>query len=1060
MQGVRAVETGNVDDYTQILSVFPDSKEESVSAATGNMDRAIEKGTKLIKEHSIRVKPRKKEGKQSALYLKWLSQNEFNKWVDNAYLMIGKSHFYKHEFFMAQETFNFIFREFQTGPEWYEAEIWNARAAIEQGDYSQAQILLDNHNIEGKAPEKLYPFFTATYADLKIRQGKYKEAIPLLEEAVAGVLSKYYHRRFNFILAQLHYRLRNYEQAREAYGRVIKSNPPYEMAFNAKVNRASVMFGEGGLSAVQKEIKKLLRDKRNIEFEDQIYYAMGTAYKLEQQEQNAYDNFLLSVAKSTINAHQKGLSFYELAQIHYKKSEYKPSYYYLDSAQVNLNENFTAIEEIRELHKSLEILVENINAVEREDSLQRIASLPKAERNALVSQWIKAEKDRQKALKEQQRAQEEGGFMSTPYGSSSPLSQGGNWYFYNPNSVSMGKMEFEKRWGRRKLEDNWRRSNKEVVIEQPQLDDPEAEFGDMDYPVDSLPASEAEVVQKLKPNTREAYLDALPLTDEKLAKSHKTIQESLISMGLIYKDELINIPLAIEAFSELVRRYPNSTLKEDALMNLYLCYQEMGDEQSMTRIKKQLETEFPDGEFTAYLADPDFFKKRAEKQQKIEQLYEQTYTNYLMNDFVSPVQNYEKAKQLDEDNELLAKFKFIAGLSHAKTGNFSSFEKELNGVVKEYSESEVAPVAIEILKLYQKGRMPVRGPVSTNLVAMREDEAQKDKESAGKVEGAAADQVSGYTVNNRAVHSLIIVLNPEADINRLRFNVADYNFSRFLLNDYEMSQNKLPDGSPLFVVSGFDKHTEALDYFYSIRENTDIFNVEGLSKYQLFVINKLNLDYLISSGDLTGYESFFKENYLSVKAYITEEENYQQEEKAVEEKQSIPSKKEESPAVPDTSEPEIKEEVRDTGSINNTTEEIEKEESNVKTDAESPNSNVLFVEESGIHNSILVFKKGRIDTKRLGIVFQNYTKNTFGAKHKVEVGDFAESFFYIKTEGFKNASAAEMYLGKVKQNTFLMRDIIRTQYYAWAITNDNFYRLKDEVTLKQYQNFYQSNYKK
>jgi tetratricopeptide (TPR) repeat protein len=892
-QGVKAIELGNVDDYMQILPVFPDSKEENTSAAAGNMDRAIEKGTKLIKKHSIRVKPRKKEGNQSARYQKWLSQNEFNKWVDNAYLMIGKSHFYKHEFFMAQETFSFIFREFQIGPEWYEAEIWNARAAIEQGDYAQAQILLDNHNIEGKAPDKLYSFFTATYADLYIRQGKYNDAIPLLEEAIDGAWSKYYRTRFNFILAQLHYKLGNYESAREVYGKVIKSNPPYEMAFNAKVNRASVMFGEGGLPAVQKEIKKLLRDKRNAEFEDQIYYALGIAYKLEQQDQNAYDNFLLSTEKSTTNSHQKGLSFYQIAQIHYNNAEYKPSYYYLDSALVNLNEDFAAIDKVSEIHKSLAALVENINAVEQEDSLQRIALLPKKERNALIAKWIKEEREREKALKEQQRAKEAGRFMTGSYGSSSTLSQGGKWYFYNPNSVSMGKMEFEKRWGKRKLEDNWRRSNKEVVIEQPQLDDPEAEFGEFELPVDSLQGKDKEEVQRPKANTREAYLAALPLSKEKLAKSHKIIQESLISMGLIYKDELKNIPLAIDAFNELIRRYPNSTFKEDVLMNLYLCYQEIEDEQSMTRVQEQLETEFPEGEFTAYLADPEFFKKREETQQKIEQLYEEAYETYLLNDFASPVQNYEKAKQLDEDNELLAKFKFVAGLSYAKAGNFSSFEKELNEVVKDYPENEVTPVAIEILKLYQQGRMPVKGPVSTSLVDVRESEAKKDKESTEKAESIIeAEVASGYRVNNSAVHSLIIVMNPETDINRLRFNIADYNFSRFLLNDYEMSMNKLPDSAPLFIVSGFGKHTEALDYFYALRENPELFNVKGLSKYQLFVIHKSNLDYLLSSGDLKGYESFFKENYLSVKAYQVEEDNIKQVEKNEDEIQANPEKKE------------------------------------------------------------------------------------------------------------------------------------------------------------------------
>ena len=143
-EGLKAIEENNEDDYTQLLTVFPDSKEGSETVAQSQMDRAIEKGTKLIKVHSIRKKPENKREEQSVKYKKFLSQNEFNKWVDNAYLLIGKAHFHKHDYYMAQQSFAYMFREFQEGPELYEAQIWNARAAIELGDFAQAKILLEN----------------------------------------------------------------------------------------------------------------------------------------------------------------------------------------------------------------------------------------------------------------------------------------------------------------------------------------------------------------------------------------------------------------------------------------------------------------------------------------------------------------------------------------------------------------------------------------------------------------------------------------------------------------------------------------------------------------------------------------------------------------------------------------------------------------------------------------------------------------------------------------------------------------------------------------------------
>ena len=32
---------------------------------------------------------------------------------------------------------------------------------------------------------------------------------------------------------------------------------------------------------------------------------------------------------------------------------------------------------------------------------------------------------------------------------------GGKWYFYNPATLSFGFSEFQKKWGKRKLEDDW-----------------------------------------------------------------------------------------------------------------------------------------------------------------------------------------------------------------------------------------------------------------------------------------------------------------------------------------------------------------------------------------------------------------------------------------------------------------------------------------------------------------------------------------------------------------------------------------------------------------------------
>jgi tetratricopeptide (TPR) repeat protein len=1105
-EGVVAIQDANEDDYTQILPLFPDSKESSKEVATSQMDRAIEKGTKLIKKHSMRKKPKKRDADQSVKYQKFISQNEFNKWVDNAYLLIGKANFYKHEYYLAQQSFDFMFREYQPGPEWSEAEIWKARAAIEMGDLAKAKILLDNYDMHGKAPDRLYAFFAATYADYYLRQHMYREAVPFLQDAISGAWSKYYKLRFTFVLAQVYHSLHQYSDASNAYKRVINMSPPYQMAFNAKVNRASVMFGEGGLPAVQKEIARLLHDKRNQKYEDQIYYALAMAYKAEKQEKEAIENFLLSAEKSIENNYQKGLSFYELANIYYERPQYRPAYSFLDSALVNLDKSFSKLQEVTLLHDDLKGLVANINTVEQEDSLQRIAAMGEEERIAFINNLIQKDKEKQDAIQKQKEDLANNAFLSA--GTTNSL-QGGKWYFYNQKSVIKGKSEFVSRWGNRKLEDNWRRSNKEAIIEDMQPGLPDDIFGfssNEDVPGDSISDSKQEQTaipaEKSVANVDD-YLKNLPLTEEALAKSNDKIQEALVSMGIIYKDEIENIPYAIDAFNQLLQRFPESKYVEDVLMNLYLCYEIQADDLKMAMVRKQLENQFPDGEFTAFLNDPDYFQKRAAKQQQIEDLYQGAYTSYLFNDFVTPIQNLSVVQGIDKESELLPKFKFLAGLSYAKSGNLTRFESELQQITQQYAKSEVAPVAKKLLEMYGKGRVPVKGPVNSNLATIRDEEFKKNQRKTGII-SETETAPSSYTVDFKGMHSLVVLVNPEADLNRLKFNIADYNFSKFLLNDYEMSTTRLPDGTPVFVVSGFKNRLEGMDYFYALRERNEIFQVDNIEKFKLYVINSANMEFLLSSGDKKGYESFFVDNYLSAEAFqqVKEEKAAKKEEQVpvAELKENAPVTKEivEKELVLDKKGTVVDREVRaKTVSPASKSEErlpekaiasLEKEKQEEKEviaeeamndtqakelepststsavaeetveDIALDSKSDVFVKEAGPHSALILFKKGRINIQQTGNVFKIFSKNNYSANLEVTFGAKGTAFLYVKVDGFANAADAQAYLLKVKVDDYVMRDISRMQYYMWAISDRNYNLLSGEELYQQYQDFYKLNY--
>ncbi len=874
-EGVKALEDATTDDYSEILMVFPDSKKGSESTVESQMKRAIEKGTKLIKLHSIRKKPKPRKDDNSVYNKNFMNKNEYNKWVDNAYLLIGKANVLKDDFYQAIQSFDYIFREFTPGPEYYEAQLWKVRAYIELNDLANAKIILTNYNPTGSIADKLYPFFAAIKADYFIRKKEYSQAIPFLKSAAEGAPNKFRKIRYYFILAQLYQKVGEYANSAAAYAKVIKSNPPYEVSFKAKVNRAYVMFAAEGLEAVKKETKKLFRDKRNLDFYDQIYYALAKAYYAEKMEDEAIDNFNKSITASINDNHQKGLSFYELGQIYFKHPEYRPAFVNIDSALINLNQDFSQLSKIQIQHEKLKMLIENIDIVEKEDSLQKVAAMPEAERNALIDKLIAEEKKRaeEELKKQQQRDEFADNTPYDPYFNSNSRSlnnnnnknSNGKWYFYSPGTVAMGKSEFVRKWGRRKLEDNWRRKDKSAVDILDNIDEePELNF---DNNLSNKADSTKKVTEKIKkdiPAGKQKYISELPLDAESLETSNNSIMSSLMNIGLIYKDELNNIPYAIETFKELLSRFPKSKYTENALMNIYLCYQQIDNKDKMAVIKNRLDNDFPNGEFTKFLNDPNYFEKRWALKNKIDSLYRETYKDYLNNKFTSPALALAEANKLDNKNELLPKFKFLTGLAEAKMGNNMEFEKQLNEVVEKYPNNEVTPIAKKILSLYSDGRKPIKGENTSSLADARNkntiDNSQNDIINNN-------ENASGYKINYNGNHTLIIAINKDADINRLRYNVADYNFSKFLINDYEMSNNKLPDGTVMITVTGFNNRSEGMDYFYSIRENKNIFKVNKLKKYDLFIINDDNLKYLISSGDIKTYKNFFFDNYMSLEAY-------------------------------------------------------------------------------------------------------------------------------------------------------------------------------------------------
>ncbi len=395
--GVQNIEENIENDYTQILPIFKSSIPSSAGMVRSDMDYAVVKGSKLIEIHSITKKPKPKRNR-TRRYIEFASQEEFNKWIDDSYILIGKAYFYQHNFSAAITNFSYVVRKFSEEETKYEAFVWLIRSYTELERYIEASEIIQAVQGDDNFPKNLEVDLALATADYYKRQGDYLEAIKFLEIANSKIIWKSNKARYQYIIAQLYEELGQPAKAAEAFTEVTKMNADYGMHFNAMINAAGVFSGEGDTEKLKKDLNKLLRDKKNIDFKDQIYFALGNLFFKEGNRDMAVENYRKSVANSFQNQYQRALSAITLADIYFEDLNYKGAQAYYDSAMIIIDDTYPNYNELSVKYRSLTNLVDNLNTVERQDSLQRVALMPEAERKALIANLISEEQERQRNI--------------------------------------------------------------------------------------------------------------------------------------------------------------------------------------------------------------------------------------------------------------------------------------------------------------------------------------------------------------------------------------------------------------------------------------------------------------------------------------------------------------------------------------------------------------------------------------------------------------------------------------------------------------------------------------
>lgn len=894
----RNIQLAHSDDYDRIISVFKETNESNSQGELSKLDQAILKANTIANEKSQ------------------------SKYVDEAYFLIGKANHLKSNFFNAVEYFDYVYLNYPKEKEVKQASLaWKTRSLIASDRLEEAYNSIDSAlkyvNTEKKSVADIF----AIRAQLHIYAEEDLQAINMIEKAIASKTSKQNKIRWTYLLAQLQQINGQAEDAYKNYARVLKSNASFEMAFNAKLSSINLK-NKISLDPQNrtKQIAALLKDSKNIDFHDQIYFQIANSYVEENDIEKAIENYNNAISKSTKNVIQKGLAYLKLAEIYFNDSDYIKSKAYYDSTLVALPSIYPDYAQIKKKADNIELLADRLSIIAKEDTLQMLAKLPENERNKKINTLAE-----QELIKAQAKIDNDQSGVTT---AGTTSSSGGNTKFYFNNSIAInqGIVDFKKTWGTRKLEDNWRRSQKSAADISNTLANNQVPIND---PFKEITAPSASVnIDSLK----KALIGSIPLSEEMKKVSNEKIGSAMYDIGNYYREVTNDTLEAINTYEKLLQRFPEDPNKLAVYYNLYRLYK-AANMQLSDKYKNILLDQFPESPFAKIILDPDYNQKNDEKEMAFNQFYNDVFDLYTAKKYSDVLKSIEKNSNKLGDEKIPAQLAYLNSLALGHLEKLDKLEDSFKSIVDSHPEdqlivpliklqlafidsnrTEIAnrpfalldnetiinlvieeptnqepminkPVIVEAVvekPVVVENPVAVEKPIVVTKPAQSEEKkaeeplkivveepkntkpevlvVQEPKKEDPKIKIEPIDTF--FELNEPGDYYFIVnVSDPTLNLSSSRFGIGQFNRVNFSGNSIKHQVKSIADQNQLIFVGPLNSKDAAQAYFDQINPlMKEIMKIPG-SAYNTFLISEKNLEKITDVEILQRYVNFYEKNF-------------------------------------------------------------------------------------------------------------------------------------------------------------------------------------------------------
>lgn len=904
----------NRDDYTQLLPFYNYSL-EATARDKRDLDSVIDKCNTAILIHDLR-----------------------NDWVDNLYILMGKSYYFRNDVDSAYITFQFvnyafsprdkdgfdkpigsnansddggnafivstnekrniIKKAFSLPPSRNEALVWQVRTFIARDLLSQAAALIDILQHDPQFPPRLQSDLQEVQAWWFYKQRMYDSAAFHLEKALGNANGALEQARWEFLIAQLYERAGKPEMALDFYERVTRHT--YDPVMDVFARLGAIRQNKGkdtGEDYIEKNIEALKRMARKdiyADYRDLIYYT-AAEMELERKNKSAAIGFLLrSVDNSAPGSPRRNKAFLKLGDLAFDDKKYKTAKSYYDSLNMNDTTGIENIVAFTDRKKALDSIVVQLNIIERQDSLQRIAALPQNERAAYIKKLARTLR-KQQGLHEEEG--EQGGSQNIPISNNNNNAAAADlfnsntnteWYFNNNSLKAKGYNDFKSKWGNRKNVDNWflasLSSRQTAAANNPAL----RPIGNDEEPHPDT----------LKEVTTESLLNNLPLTPEKMQKSKDSVEHALFALGKSYQDGLPDYISAIGTYDTLLEQFPSTGHREEALSGLYYCYKKLGDEANAARILQLLGQNYPSGKYYHAITNPgdstNAIRKAATSQ------YEHIYNDFIEGNFDQAVAEKKKADSLYGDQYWTPQLLYIEAVYLIHQRQDSAALAVLNRFLAKYQSTPMSAKVKNLMDVLKRRRqiedyltnlkierakdddsvvvtpappppvatsVPVQGKIETRERTRDSVQTSKLKPIADSaIVKKAPDIRSAFAYDPNQPHAVAVLLSKvdPVYVTETRNALNRYNREYFYSKTLDIAPPlALDDTNKLVIVRNFENAAAALDYMEKTQKLAprEIIPWLAPAKYSFLIITDQNLEILKNNKDLNGYKKFLSGYY-------------------------------------------------------------------------------------------------------------------------------------------------------------------------------------------------------